>query len=384
MNDYYNNSSALQDFTRARTGPLNNNYEAIAAGFDLLPSLDAMKQIVQPAVVTAGTVNALVIANAYPIEAYVLGQKISFKAAFTNSSAVTVNIDGLGAKALVRADGTSLIAADLMAGRVYEASYDGTSFQLSTGIVDLSETGVGSYIALVEAHSLSASNDADIATQAADESEASAIDAAASEASAIVAKNAAEAALAAFNDAMAAHVAAEDPHTQYMLESRLAHVIQSSDRALTSTTSAQRIFGESATGAVALAVGRYTFEMLVYVSDMASASDNAAIGLVGAGTATMTNVLMMSSGIDGGSLSAAGPVALTGRLDDTALFGTRVAEAAVGSELAVMIRGTFRITVAGTIIPSISLETAAAATVETGSYFRCEFVGTSATSGTWS
>ena len=52
----------------------------------------------------------------------------------------------------------------------------------------------------------------------------------------------------------------------------------------------------------------------------------------------------------------------------------------------VSIRGTFRVTVSGTIIPSIALVTAATAVVAVGSYFRCRIAGGSGATnvGNWS
>jgi hypothetical protein len=53
--------------------------------------------------------------------------------------------------------------------------------------------------------------------------------------------------------------------------------------------------------------------------------------------------------------------------------------------MAFMVKGTFEVTGAGTIIPSFAQTTAAAAVVSIGSYFTCERVGsTSVTSiGQW-
>lgn len=49
------------------------------------------------------------------------------------------------------------------------------------------------------------------------------------------------------------------------------------------------------------------------------------------------------------------------------------------------IHGTFEITTAGTIIPSIALDVAAAAIVNAGSYFECIYLGPAAAlGGSWS
>ena len=64
------------------------------------------------------------------IPAYALGQRFSFKIAETNTGAVTLDINALGAKAVVKAAGAALDAGDLTAGDVAEVVYDGEQFQL--------------------------------------------------------------------------------------------------------------------------------------------------------------------------------------------------------------------------------------------------------------
>ena len=68
-----------------------------------------------------------------PLTAYAEGLSISFQVDRANVGAVTLNIDGLGALALVKMD-TDLVldlaADDLLPGVIYQASYDGTRFQV--------------------------------------------------------------------------------------------------------------------------------------------------------------------------------------------------------------------------------------------------------------
>ena len=64
------------------------------------------------------------------LTAYTTGQQFSFVAAGTNTTAVTLNIDGVGAKAVTRAGTTALAAGDILAGQVALVEYDGTQFQL--------------------------------------------------------------------------------------------------------------------------------------------------------------------------------------------------------------------------------------------------------------
>jgi hypothetical protein len=56
-----------------------------------------------------------------------------FVAANSNTGAVTINIDSLGAKAITKNGSTPLGADDILAGAAVTIIYDGTEFQLSAG-----------------------------------------------------------------------------------------------------------------------------------------------------------------------------------------------------------------------------------------------------------
>ena len=74
-----------------------------------------------------------ITANASPsLGSYIAGQLFSFIVAVTNTGAVTINIDGQGATAILQ-DGFPLVAGDLVAGVSNLIYYDGTQFQLLTG-----------------------------------------------------------------------------------------------------------------------------------------------------------------------------------------------------------------------------------------------------------
>jgi hypothetical protein len=64
------------------------------------------------------------------LTAYATGNVFTFVAGNTNTTAVTLNIDALGAKAVTRDGSTALIAGDIVAGTTYSVMYDGTRFQL--------------------------------------------------------------------------------------------------------------------------------------------------------------------------------------------------------------------------------------------------------------
>ena len=67
------------------------------------------------------------------LAAYATGNQFSFLVANTNTGAVTLNVDGIGAKAITRTGTTALVAGDMVAGQVVEIIYDGTRFQLVNG-----------------------------------------------------------------------------------------------------------------------------------------------------------------------------------------------------------------------------------------------------------
>jgi hypothetical protein len=80
----------------------------------------------------AGT-NTITATITPAITAYVTGQTFRFVAASANTGAVTININGLGAKAITKSGATALTTGDIPIGAVVNITYDGTQFQLSSG-----------------------------------------------------------------------------------------------------------------------------------------------------------------------------------------------------------------------------------------------------------
>lgn len=64
---------------------------------------------------------------------YATGMMVKFIASGSNSGAVTININGIGAVALTKTGSTALVTGDIIAGSTIIAMYDGTRFQLSSG-----------------------------------------------------------------------------------------------------------------------------------------------------------------------------------------------------------------------------------------------------------
>lgn len=64
------------------------------------------------------------------VTAYAAGQRFSFVASATNTGAVTLNINSLGAKDVTKRGTTALAAGDITSGQVVLVEYDGTRFQM--------------------------------------------------------------------------------------------------------------------------------------------------------------------------------------------------------------------------------------------------------------
>lgn len=193
-NDYFNDTSAAADFTRARAAQVNDVSAAVEASFDLLPNLTTFKAIAAKAVSAGGTGNAVTIANTFPQTAYNLGNRIAFLATATNTAAVTVNVDGLGVKSLKAHDGTALTAGGVTSGSIYEAIYNGTEFRLSGGVLDSDLTASAASAAAAAASASAASTSASNAATSKTNAETAETNAEAAQAAAEAAQAAAEAA----------------------------------------------------------------------------------------------------------------------------------------------------------------------------------------------
>jgi hypothetical protein len=64
------------------------------------------------------------------VTAYVTGQRFAFKANTANTGAATLNVNGLGAKTIVKHSSATLASNDIKAGSIVEVLYDGTNFQM--------------------------------------------------------------------------------------------------------------------------------------------------------------------------------------------------------------------------------------------------------------
>lgn len=79
----------------------------------------------------AGGTDAYAITITPAITAYATGQIFTFKANTANTGAATLNVSGIGAKTIVRSDGSSaLVTGDIIAGEIVQVIYDGTNLRM--------------------------------------------------------------------------------------------------------------------------------------------------------------------------------------------------------------------------------------------------------------
>lgn len=147
MNDYFTNTADLSRLTLARVTPLNVKFNAIEAGFDLLPSLTNFYQDKGWYATDTGAADAYVIAPTPAASSYTAGMRIVFVAANANTGASTINVNGLGVKALKTYAGVDLTANDIVTGAVVEARYNGTEFRITSPTTSIAFSATLSQIA---------------------------------------------------------------------------------------------------------------------------------------------------------------------------------------------------------------------------------------------
>ncbi len=78
----------------------------------------------------AGSTDAYAITLAPALAAYAAGLAILFKANTANTGAASLDVNGLGAKTIVKAVSTALADNDILASMICSVVYDGTNFVL--------------------------------------------------------------------------------------------------------------------------------------------------------------------------------------------------------------------------------------------------------------
>lgn len=129
-NPYFSSYTPLPRNQIARAEAVNAIFDLIIQGFDNLPDTTALQQGRLSFCEDSGAANAYALTATFPIDSYDLGQTFTFIAANTNTGSSTVNVNAMGVKEIVRADGSPLVAGDIQDGRIVSVQYDGEAFQL--------------------------------------------------------------------------------------------------------------------------------------------------------------------------------------------------------------------------------------------------------------
>jgi hypothetical protein len=143
-------------------------------------------------------------------------------------------------------------------------------------------------------------------------------------------------------------------------------------RTFTSNTSAQAIFTSPANGRITLETGLYRMQGLLAFTSMSTTSGNLSLSLIGAGTATISAYLWHVIGQDVATATAG---AVGGSWSATAASPASAATAGAAAALILQTNGTFEVTAAGTLIPSITMVTGSASVLSIGSYLMIERMG---------
>jgi hypothetical protein len=83
-----------------------------------------------PTVTSGGAANAQTLTYGTAPAGYFQGQRFCFIAGFTNTGAATLNVNGIGAKAIQLA-AAALTGGEIVAGQMVTVAYDGTQFQIA-------------------------------------------------------------------------------------------------------------------------------------------------------------------------------------------------------------------------------------------------------------
>jgi hypothetical protein len=95
-------------------------------------------------VIDSGTANNYVVALTPSPMSYYEGLKFLFKSANANTGASLIDVNGIGNKSIKKNVTEDLSADDIKAGSIVLLVYDGTNFQMSTGVGSGTGGGGGS------------------------------------------------------------------------------------------------------------------------------------------------------------------------------------------------------------------------------------------------
>lgn len=143
--------STLTPRTLARAQAINAELQAIAAALANVPDGTEINEGRQNYVAGGGVANAYTATLSPAPAGYVEGLSIRIKWPITNTGPATVNVNGLGLRAIKTALNVDPSAGDLNAGGIADITYDGTAFRLVHSQVEPSEAVLRALLPLVPA-----------------------------------------------------------------------------------------------------------------------------------------------------------------------------------------------------------------------------------------
>lgn len=126
----WDNSAANNNSSPPNGFPENMQYSAVNNAAREVMAVVARYFDAVEGIQTAGTSNAYTLTVAQTLSAYAEGQLFLFEADRANTGAVTLNVNALGAVAVVDTYGNALVADDIVVGGRYMAQHDGTDLHL--------------------------------------------------------------------------------------------------------------------------------------------------------------------------------------------------------------------------------------------------------------
>lgn len=136
---------------------------------------------------------------------------------------------------------------------------------------------------------------------------------------------------------------------------------------LTNTTATQKLFNATTNGALTIPAGIYSYECQFRMTSMSATSGNLTFNILGAGTAVISvSSIGFITGQD--SSTTTSPAAQSGMVFNGGTATGPIVTASTATAMIARISGMFRVTTAGTVIPSVALTTGAAAVVSLGSF----------------
>ena len=136
----YYTPTALTKNTLARASAVNAQFTAVQNALKTIPLADVLAEGRANFVTDTGAANAYVVTmgtgsdTTQSATAYTTGMEVVFIPLADNTGAATINVDGLGAKSILRLREGALVAGDLSTTTPAVLRYDGTQFQLMNSI----------------------------------------------------------------------------------------------------------------------------------------------------------------------------------------------------------------------------------------------------------